>query len=87
LLLDRHAPVDVVDTTYHGTPLSWALFGWSNPPYGTARDRYYDVVERLVRAGAAVKPQWSGDHPGDTPFAKMLRADMRMLAALRGDQS
>jgi hypothetical protein len=84
LLLDRRAPVDVVDATYQGTPLSWALHGWSDPPYGTARDRYYDIVARLVRAGATVRPQWSGDNGDNTPFAKMLRADARMRAALRG---
>jgi ankyrin repeat protein len=84
LLLNRHASVDVVDATYNGTPLSWALHGWSDPPYGTARDRYYDIVARLVRAGAVVKPQWSGDGVALTPFARMLRADGRMLAALRG---
>jgi hypothetical protein len=87
LLLDRHAPVDVVDATYNGTPLSWALHGWSDPPYGTSRDRYYDVVARLVRAGAAVKPQWSDDSAESTPFAKALRADPRMVAALRGVNS
>jgi Ankyrin repeats (3 copies) len=85
LLIDRHAPIDVADATYHGTPLSWALHGWSEPPYGTARDRYYDVVARLVRAGAVAEPHWSGGGEASTPFTKMLLADARMLAALRGD--
>ena len=84
LLLDRHAPVDVVDAAYHGTPLEWALHGWSDPPPGASRDRYYDIVARLVRAGAVPKPHSSSDNADTTPFAKTLRADARMLAALRG---
>ena len=85
LLLERHASVTAVDRTYKGTPLAWALHGWSDPPYGTARDRYYDVVGQLVRAGAAVKPQWFDADADHTAFANAIRADARMLAALRGN--
>ena len=85
LLLERHASIAVVDRTYQGTPLAWALHGWSDPPFGTARDRYYDVVAQLVRAGATVKPQWFDADADHTAFANALRADTRMLAALRGN--
>ena len=84
LLLERHAPVGIVDRTYGGTPLSWALHGWSNPPFGTSPDRYYEVVARLVRAGAEVSPQWFDTAAEPSAFANTLRADSRMLAALRG---
>jgi hypothetical protein len=63
----------------------WALHGWSNPPYGTPPDRYPDVVAQLVRAGAAVNPQWFDAEGDPTAFAKALRADARMVAALRGN--
>ena len=85
LLLERHAPIAAVDRTYKGTPLAWALHGWSDPPYGTARDGYYDVVARLVRAGAAVNPRWFDAEADRTAFGGALRADTRMLAALRGN--
>ena len=85
LLLERHASIAVVDRTYQGTPLAWALHGWSDPPYGTAPDRYYVVVAQLVRAGATVKPQWFDADADHTAFANALRADTRMLAALRGN--
>ena len=85
LLLERHASIAVVDRTYKGTPLAWALHGWSDPPFGTPRDRYYDVVAQLVRAGATVKPQWFDADADHTAFANALRADTRMLAALRGN--
>jgi ankyrin repeat protein len=85
LLLERHASVAAVDRTYKGTPLTWALHGWSDPPYGTPRSRYYDVVAQLVRAGAPVNPRWFDAEADHTAFANTLRADARMLAALRGN--
>jgi hypothetical protein len=74
LLLNRHAPLDVPDSTFDATPLSWALYGWSNEPQSTA-DHYYAVVEQLVSAGATVKPEWLA-HP-------TIRADAQMVAALK----
>ena len=85
LLLERHASVGIVDRTYGGTPLTWALHGWSDPPYGTPSTRYYEVVARLVRAGAAVNENWFDDASDQTAFGKALRADARMCAALRGN--
>jgi ankyrin repeat protein len=84
LLLERHAPVGVVERTYGGTPLTWALHGWSDPPYGTSRDRYYEVVARLVRGGASVNADWFDEASDQTAFGKAVRADARMIAALRG---
>jgi len=85
VLLERRAPVGVVDRTYSGTPLTWALHGWSDPPYGTSRDRYPEVVARLVRAGAAVNESWFDPASDQTVFGKALREDTRMIAALRGN--
>jgi ankyrin repeat protein len=73
LLLTRHAPVDATDESFGATPLSWALYAWSNEP-SESRDRYYAVVRMLVAAGATVKPEWLAH---DT-----VRADARMVAAL-----
>jgi len=78
LLLDRGAPVDVKDERFDQTPLGWALYGWAEPGR-EARDRYYDVVARLVGAGATVEPAWLA--------RENVGADPRMLAALRNGSS
>jgi len=74
-LLRRGARVDVIDKTWGTPPLVWALTGWSKEP---AHDvgRYYEVVARLVGAGASVKP--------DLLDWDRARADPKMIAALTG---
>ena len=52
LLLDRHAPVGVKDASFAGTPMDWALHGRDEAP-ADRRDRYRELVELLVAAGAA----------------------------------
>ena len=76
-LLRRGAGVDVTDKTWGTSPLIWALTGWSREP-ATEAGRYYDVVARLVAAGAHVRPdllEWD-----------KARADLKMLSALSGDR-
>jgi ankyrin repeat protein len=77
LLLERNAPIDVKDEPFNGTPLGWALYAWGNPPPEEKNCRYYEVVGLLVAAGATVDPQ--------TFTNDKVRADARMLAALRGE--
>ena len=84
LLLEHGASVQAVERTYDGTPLQWALHGWSNARSDAARDPYYEVVARLVRAGAAVNHAWLDDADEETSFRRALRADPRMRAALAG---
>jgi hypothetical protein len=84
LLLARGIPVGVVETRFGGTPLNWALHGWSNARSHSARDRYYAVVARLVRAGAAINPVWLDETAEQTLFSRTLRSEPRMVAALRG---
>jgi len=72
-LLRRGARVDVIDKTWGTPPLVWALTGWSKESAPDAL-RYYDVVARLVAAGAKVTPdllEWDA-----------VRADSKMIAAL-----
>ena len=74
-LLRHGARVDAIDRTWGTPPLVWALTGWSQESAGDAAP-YYEVVKRLVRAGAAVTPdllEW------DT-----ARADPAMIEALTG---
>ncbi len=75
LLLPRNAPVGVKDETWGGTPLGWALHGWSDPGPGIGARRYDRVAALLVAAGSEVEPEWLA--------SEKLRADPRMLAALR----
>jgi ankyrin repeat protein len=86
LLLERGIPVGTVETTYNGTPLTWALHGWSEAT-GPARDRFPEVVARLVAAGAMVNPAWLDAGAPRTPFGDRVHADARMLAALRGERN
>jgi hypothetical protein len=74
-LLRRHAPVDVKDERFSGTPLDWALHGWSDRKTdAAANNSYHEVVTLLVAAGSPVEPGWlSNENVG---------ADPRMLAAL-----
>jgi ankyrin repeat protein len=76
-LLRHGAAVDVNDKTWGTPPLIWALTGWKGRPSPDAR--YYEVVERLVGAGATVTPkmlEW--ERAGEDPT---------MLAALRSRAS
>jgi len=79
LLLARKARLDIKDKSFDGPPLGWALHGW-NP--NDTQGRYYKVVALLARAGATVDPGWLADP--DLPLPAKIRADPRMLAALRG---
>jgi len=90
LLLQRGATVDAKDENYSGTPLDWALYAWGNSPQSAeprstgSGGRYYEVVTLLVQAGARVDPQWYEDDEDRRHAATKMRADPRMLAALRG---
>ena len=76
-LLRRGAPVDVKDKRFGGTPLDWALHGWSErKPDAAANDAYHDVVTLLVAAGARVEPGWLSD--------ENVRGNPRLFAALGG---
>lgn len=85
LLLERGAPVGTVETAYNGTPLTWALHGWSEAT-GATCDRFPEVIARLVAAGAVVDPTWLDADARRTPFGARVHADARMLAALRGER-
>ncbi len=85
LLLERGAPVGAIDESYGGTPLGWALYAWGNSTETHASlGRYYEVVALLARAGATLDPQWYEDDEDRRRAAAKMRADARMVAALRG---
>jgi ankyrin repeat protein len=74
-LLRRGAHVNEVDKTWGTPPLDWGLTGWSKEP-ASESGRYYEVVARLVHAGANVNPDLFG--------WEKARADRKMIAALTG---
>jgi ankyrin repeat protein len=82
LLLERGSPVNERDREFDGTPLGWALYAWGNEDEAAKREKYYDVVARLVAAGATVEPEWLGDSSRDTPLPDLIRADAQMRDAL-----
>ena len=83
LLLRANAPVNMKDKRFDGTPLGWAIYGWSNPAPESRETLYYEVVERLVCAGAVVDREWLDSPNRGSSLGKKLRGDPRMLATLR----
>jgi hypothetical protein len=77
--------MDIKDKRFGGTPLGWALYGWCEQPLGANRGGYYEVVARLVAAGATVERQWLADPHRELPIPRKVRDDRRMVAALRGE--
>jgi ankyrin repeat protein len=84
LLLARGAPINTKDESYEGTPLGWALYAWGNSPEHQ-RERYYEVVALLIRAGATLDLPWYEDDEERRRALNLARCDLRMQAALRGD--
>jgi hypothetical protein len=81
-LLKRKAPVNVKDRRFDGTPLGWALYGWCEPPSDANPGGYYEVVKRLVSAGATMKEEWLDEAERGTPIARRVRRDRKMREAL-----
>ncbi len=85
LLLERGAPVEVKDHRFHATPLDVALYVWQNNTDRETRDRCYEVVALLARAGAQFDPQqWHNPEEVGPGMSGKIHSDPRMSAALRG---
>lgn len=83
LLLEHGASVNVVEPEFDGTPLGWALYGWAE---GHPEGDHYEVVARLVRAGAVVKDKWLDEEGEFSEMASKIKSDARMVAALGGGE-
>jgi ankyrin repeat protein len=84
LLTMVHAPVNAKDQLHHGTPLGWAIYGWADPAPEFKLGRFDELVKRLIRAGSSVDWDWLENANRGSSLASKLRADSRMMAALRG---
>jgi ankyrin repeat protein len=82
LLLKANAPLNTKDQVHGGTPLGWAVYGWNDPAPEFKNARYYEVVERLIRAGAIIDWEWIESAHRGSALASKIRADPRMMAAL-----
>jgi hypothetical protein len=87
LLLKTNSAVNEKDQIHGGTPLGWAIYGWSHPAPEFKHARHHEVVEFLVRAGAFVDREWLGSPNRGSSLAAKLRADPRMMAALDAARS
>jgi hypothetical protein len=82
LLLKTNAPLNAKDRVHGGTPLGWAIYAWNDPAPEFKNAGYYDVAERLIRAGAIVDWEWIESAHRGSALASKIRADSRMMAAL-----
>jgi hypothetical protein len=86
-LLKCKPPLSIRDARFGGTPLGWALYGWCQPPPEANRAGYYEVVARLVAAGAKLEEDWLAPSKRGIPMLQKIEADKRMLRALKGLES
>lgn len=86
LLLERGAPVHVMDKTHGGTALDWALYGWgTRRPGDRTQSSYYETVACLARSGSKVDPNWFVRNAERETAAGRIRSDPAMMSALRGE--
>jgi ankyrin repeat protein len=71
LLLTQGADVNARETSYGGVPVGWALHGFGHGTESRDEERYYQVVDVLVAAGASI--------------GSLVSHDRRMMAALLGE--
>jgi ankyrin repeat protein len=87
LLLEHRAPIHVKDNRFHATPLDMALWTWDNKPEAEVRERCYESIALLARAGAKLDPDHWRDPDGRSTMLDRIEADSRMQAALGGEIS
>jgi ankyrin repeat protein len=88
LLLERRAPIDGKDRRFHATPLDMALWTWHNTRNDEDRERCYQAIALLARAGAKLdRDHWRDPAKDSSLMLEEIDSDPRMLSALRGDMS
>jgi ankyrin repeat protein len=83
LLLKHKARADTKDESFDGTPLGWALYAWGESKSGANREKYYEIVELLVAAGAPLDPTWLNEKDRGIPLDRMTASERRMAKLLR----
>ena len=65
-----------------------ALWTWHNAPNEEDRERCYEAIALLARAGAKLdRDHWRDPAKASSLMLEKIDSDPRMLAALRGDMS
>jgi ankyrin repeat protein len=82
LLLKHKARIDIQDTTFGGTALGWAVYAWGEARSEEKREKYYELAEMLVAAGASIDPAWLNEKDRGIPLDKMTSSERRMAKAL-----
>jgi ankyrin repeat protein len=80
LLIERGAPVDARDHRFNATPLDWAIHAWSQIKNQRDRERIYQLIGFLCRAGAKPDVARFGEE-----LVKRSLADEQLQHALRGE--
>jgi Ankyrin repeats (3 copies) len=75
--LIQGSDINLKDEKYHSPPLGWAIHGCYNAPVGN-QGKQREVAGLLVRAGAAVEPEWLE--------SEEVRSDAVMLAVLKNEK-
>jgi hypothetical protein len=65
--------VNARETGFDGTPVGWAVYGFGHHDGTPEGERYYEVVDVLVAAGAEI--------------GSLVSDDRRMMAALLGERT
>jgi ankyrin repeat protein len=73
ILLAHGADANPRETGFYGSPVKWAVHAWGHCTNADLKERYYEVVDVLVAAGAAT--------------GSLVSIDRRMMAALLGESS
>jgi ankyrin repeat protein len=82
LLLRHRARTEIRDETFGGTPLGWAVYGWGESKREAEHEKYYEIVELLVGAGARIDRNWLNEKDRGFPLDKMIASDLRMRRVL-----
>jgi ankyrin repeat protein len=73
MLLAHGADVNARETSFDGTPVGWAVYGFGDRNGTPEGERFYEVVDVLVAAGAQI--------------GSLVSFDQRMMAALLGERT
>ncbi len=82
MLLQRNASPNILDEHFNGTPLEWALYGWSEN--ARPRSDFHRSVALLAQAGGTARREWLASPARGHPVLQQIKSDRRMRTALVG---
>jgi ankyrin repeat protein len=82
-LLQAGADVGLREHEHGGTPLEWAVYGWSQCRDADDRARACTLIALLVRAGGTLDPRWFDANEERRKVLEMTRMAPDLAAALK----